>query len=489
MVKHEDYQSGRVASDSNAKAVFASNPAMTSTSNNSADRIAMAHHLDLGYSADRGKSVRPLQFPGLYLFYSIGLLFVIGGFGLQLSGADLQATARPEDASALSQVVNGSILVLAFIAFVRSPYMPGVLTRAWPILLLPMLAIISSFWAEADTSVVLRRSAAFSGSILFGLSLATRFSMTECVKLIITSLSLAIFLSFVWVFIFPIYGVNQVADASVADSQSGLWRGIFAHKNVLGPISGLTFALLLVYGSLVFRRRILRLGALALSCACTIAAGSGSGFTVAAIMPFSFYLLSSIGRFEVRRRVSITFFLLMCFTLIVSFLDDIESVVLWLVNRQADFTGREPYWYYITQLIDQDHMLFGYGYSAFGFSLAPKISSLTGVLNVNAHNGYLEILIAFGYVGSTVIAFVFIWLVWQSYKILLLAPRNNAAVYAFPLGLLVFAALTNVVESTFLNNYHLMGVIWGLVPGMFAREALDRRTFASRPIQNQNAAR
>lgn len=410
----------------------------------------------------------------LYVFFSVGMLFAMGGFGLQLSGSDLREALRPSDTSIASQVIVGSIFGIALIILVSMRHATAVIVHAWPIFLLPALAILSAAWAP-DVSTTLRRSAAYFGTILFGFTLATRFSTAECVRLIIATLSLATFLSLVWVFIFPAYAVNQATDA-IADVQVGMWRGIFGHKNSLGYISGLTFAFLVVYGRFVFQNWALRYGALAVSLVCLIGAKSSNGYAIAAIIPCVVYVLSFTGRVAGQLRALVIVIMFLAFAFLALFLNDIESFLLWALDRQADFTGRVPYWNYIVQSIDQEHLLLGYGYTGFSFTLAPVIFSVTGILMINAHNGYIEILVAFGYVGIAIFAFVFVWMLWQAWRMFLMAPRHSIVLYAFPLSVIALALLSNVVESSFLSSYYPTGVLLGAAAGMCAREGVMRST-------------
>jgi O-antigen ligase len=384
-----------------------------------------------------------------------------------MSGVDAQQAVQPDAASRLSQLVVGSILVIAFVLFAFSGRATNVVVRAWPMLALPALAIMSATWAP-DSSIALRRGAAYFGTILFGLSLATRLSLVESVRLLTATLSLATLLSLIWVYVFPAYGVNQAAD--VAAVQVGLWRGIFGHKNQLGLVSGLAFGLLVVYGRFVFNYWVLRSAALAVSVACLIGAQSVTGYVTAAILPCALILLSWFCRLDRQAQAFAFVLALLGSGLAAAFLNNLMSLSLGLLDRDVDFSGRIPYWHYVLQAIGSEDLLLGVGYAGYGLTVGPVIASAAGLSTLNAHNGYLEILVAFGYVGVTIFACIIAWSVWQSYRILVLAPRDRSAVMnVFPIGIILMALLTNVVESTFLLTYHVTPMLLGVSAAMFAR--------------------
>lgn len=185
----------------------------------------------------------------LRAFFAVGFLIGGGGFVLQIAGIETSHAAVATASSILSQTILAGLYLMATILFLNSGRAEIILKRTWLVLVLPILAIASALWSP-DPSLTLRRSIALLGTVLFGLSLASRFTFDTGLRLIIRSLSASMLLSVILALLFPTQGVHQLTDSyPFQPEHAGFWRGIYAHKNILGGLSGLTTGLLLVYGA------------------------------------------------------------------------------------------------------------------------------------------------------------------------------------------------------------------------------------------------
>ena len=406
-----------------------------------------------------------------YVFFALGLLLAIGGFNLQLSGVNTRETLQADAASLLTQILFSAIYFVAAFILLTSSSGRHVLVRAWPIFILPALALISAAWSP-DASLTLRRGIAFLGSVLFGVSLSSYFSVREAVCLITRVLATAMFLSVIWAVIFPAYGIHQAYEAyPFQPVHAGYWRGIFAHRNVLGGfVGGFTFGLVVVFGQYAFKNKIVWIGAIVATVACLVGANSGTGYLLAGIIPTTLLSLQFIVRQKVNLRLALIILLMLMIAFLSFFINDILELALWLVDKSPDFTGRVPYWNFVLQMMD-DSPLIGYGYFAgFALLIGPKIAGATDLTAIAPHNGYLDLLVAFGYVGLIIGALVLLWALWRGVRIVILVGSTQIAPFAaFPLCIVIFTLVHNIVESTLMLGNNIVVVLLAVAMGMLAR--------------------
>ena len=402
----------------------------------------------------------------LYLFYVVGFLFVGGAFVLQTSGADLRMAAEPGAGSALSQSILAFFYCTGALLLVNNDHAVRVLERAWPMLLLPVLALLSAAWSP-EPMLTLRRAIAFMGTTLFGLSLGAAYTLPDGIGLITRSLTLAALLSCTIVVVSPVYGLHQPSDAIQA-VHAGLWRGIFAHRNTLGLWAGLTLAIVLIFGRYGFKNVFRRAAAFILALACLLGAHSAAGYLTAAMMILISTALLVIGSQPASRRG--VFIVLTVLVALIALLlaEDLSALVLHVVGKESDLTGRTLIWYYIIQMTEQTATFFGAGYFAGLLSLEARISSVTQMRFANAHNGYLEAFVYLGYLGLSICIAVVLWLLYRSVRRVLDCPPSEAVLWIFPASVIFVAATHNFVESTIVLPNNLTTLLVATVGSMLA---------------------
>jgi exopolysaccharide production protein ExoQ len=434
-----------------------------------------------------GAIVSPFADRLLPLFFVTGLLFTMGGFVLQLSLADLSVDPAAGAGSLLSQAVLGTIYLCGIIVLLRTELGVKILIGAWPILLLPALALISVTWSTWP-SLTVRRACALLGTITFGLSLTAAFDTQTSVRLVIRALTIALVLSIVWVVVFPRYGIHQASDAIQA-VHAGKWRGIFAHKNFLGgQVASLALALLVLYGRYAFENYLLRFGAIALSLICLVKADSSSGFAIAFVLAAVGFCLSfvSIQPMGMRLPSLILIFGTLLLTLI--FADDIWTVALKALGKDQDLTGRTEYWDQILLFMD-GHWTLGFGYYAGFVGVGGAISNVTHQENFGStHNGYLDLLVSFGFVGLIVVLGYVAWLFVRSVGFLLLGRADLRALRTFPLCVVIYVLQHNVVESSILAANTIVPLMQAIAAGILVREGITQRTQTTPRLRSHRSA-
>lgn len=411
----------------------------------------------------------------LYTFYFAGLLLQTGAFVLQLSGRDLRLPVAADWGSPVSQFLFAVIYVVSILLLMSSGRAGALLARAWPILLLPILALASSLWSP-DPLLTLRRGTAFLGTVLFGLSLASRYSLDTFVPLFVRVCAASMLLSLVCAIALPYYGVHQSTDA-IQFAHAGLWRGVFAHRTILGYMAGLAFALILVYGRPVFKSRTIQYTALVVSIVCLVKAASGAGYLTAILVPLIVLLSLGFRRLPSEfRSAALTAFLVLTgvFSL---FLNDLLEWVLSLLGKDPDLTGRVPYWQYIYELAWTQSPVFGLGYYAgFAVLLGPLIEDVTSLAHIGPHNGFLEIFVAFGLIGIIAAAILIGWLFWQALKLAAYGTHGPKTLNMFSIAMLMFVLGHNVVESTIIAPNNTILVLLSALAGLTALENSRRRS-------------
>jgi hypothetical protein len=90
-------------------------------------------------------------------------------------------------------------------------------------------------------------------------------------------------------------------------------------------------------------------------------------------------------------------------------------------------------------------VLLGGGFmSGFSESLAPGLS---------VDNGFIDLVIQFGYLGSLVIFSIFGWIIVSSARQIIIAPPSAAKIVIFPLNSMLVLLLINVSETNFMLKH------------------------------------
>ena len=410
----------------------------------------------------------------LIVFLAAGLLFEIGAFRLQLAGVDPSLPIPPGAASMIVQILTGSTILAAGGLLLCSRRTSDMALGTWPIFLMPAMAFASMLWSP-DPEFTLRKSIALTGTALFGFLVATVLNTRDAVRLLGVVLSLTILLSVICVFLSPHYGVHNTADQFELELV-GDWRGVFSHRTALGHVAGLTMALLISSGSLVWSSTIIRYGIIVLSAVCIIKAGSGGGFLTAAIVPWALLVTQALIRLKpARRRGTVLALLLVVILALMLSVPRLLPTLLSVLGKQPDLTGRIPLWDALLVLA-QDHPLLGYGYAAgFVYEVQPRVLAQTGFGYAHCHNGYLEVLIAFGYFGLGICLAGIIWLLTATGRLIVTPPPHLGPLSGFPFIVVLYTLSINCFESTLISDSSYGVVLLALAAGLATRATIEVR--------------
>lgn len=408
----------------------------------------------------------------LAVFYCAGFVVVGGGFVLYTTTGDVNVVLETGSGSPLSQVILGAFYLVSTVLLLANRQARQLLMFAWPILLLPGLAIVSAMWSP-DPMLTLRRAIAFLGTILFGLSLGSAYRFHDVLKIIVISLAIVMGLSIVLAFADPVRAIHQ-PDDEIQAVHAGSWRGIFAHRNTLGFWAGSSIVIIGLAGFKTIQHRWQWAVALLAAAVCVVATGSSAGLTIV-VIGFAYFLMlnSTLSQPERLRGALLLFWMLIVLLGMLCF-EDIARFGLQLLGRDSNLTGRTDLWAGLIDLVSSSDKPLGFGYFVGTMLLTRRLSSATQqVTNVNAHNGFVEAYIYFGWLGVAVAVAVVLWLVVASIRMALVSRERVGYLGAVPAVMVFLVVAHNFVESTLVSPNNLNNVMLATVAAMMARARIS----------------
>jgi exopolysaccharide production protein ExoQ len=316
----------------------------------------------------------------------------------------------------------------------------------WLLVALPPISILWSF----DSSITIKDSVTIVGSSLFGLYLATRYSIKQQLQLIAVATGIAIGLSLLFAVALPNYGM-------MSDLHAGAMRGIYSHKNGLGQMMGLS---ILAFTALIIDNRqswIAWMGLVGSIFVLALAKSTASVINVASTIPF-FLVLNVL---KLRYHLMIPA-LLSCtaigFSLSIWLNRNLESLAM-MVGKDPTMTGRTPLWGFVWEMIQKQPWL-GYGYGGFwqGWdSQAAQIWRAIRWTPNHPHNGLLALWIDLGLVGVIIFAIG----VWRySLRALAYIRIHDRVEGMWPLLYLFYIVLLNLTETNLFSSNSITWILY-----------------------------
>lgn len=321
----------------------------------------------------------------------VGLLLVfIYPFFFLISGVD--PTVPPAEQSQikivyfLREAFPFFCVAIAFFCRRSEISLPGVS------MIYPIICLASSMWS-VDPYVTFKFATVMFLYILAIAAVCQVLDIDVFCKIIIKVLAFLILASVVMALALPKYGIHQVND-ELGDVHIGTWRGVFVHKNQLGPVAAIVLFIFLFYSRLISASVGFRAMCIVAAAACLIFAHSSGSWVALGMLMVYYFLIRTVP-------VSPNFLVLivfgvsaLAFVSFSSFGDDVVG----LVGRDMTFTGRTEIWRIVLDAIWQRPLL-GYGFAAATDFIRPLLVAQLGSAAVDPHNGYLEVLLATGMVG------------------------------------------------------------------------------------------
>jgi exopolysaccharide production protein ExoQ len=271
------------------------------------------------------------------------------------------------------------------------------------------LVLISVTWS-IHPDLTIRRAFGYLLSMTIAGYLTVAYNDVERMKLISASFAVSAIGSFLYVAAYPEDGIMHIVTLE------GTWRGVFTHKNVLGPVMAVAvfteiYVLTATNGRPRWRFLLLfmYLALVTLSRSATALLLSAAYITTAFV-----YLLWGRDRLLA---TAVVLMILLASILVTVILSIDAEFALDLLGKDTDLTGRTELWEGVVQLI-ADRPMLGYGYRAMwspGDSYRVLMDELTGGWGVtSAHNAFLELILELGAVGIGIIMLIVASGFWRS---------------------------------------------------------------------------
>jgi O-antigen ligase len=368
-------------------------------------------------------------FLGLVAFVLTGALWRVFSTG---NDASLDGDSRTQIILAL---LYAGVMILALRNF---RWTAGVLLRAPALPALLVFACLSGLWAESP-DLVARRAISLVGTSLFGVVLAVHLTFAQQLKLLRGVFRLAAALSLAILIVAPSHGMAN-------DFGSGAARGIFTHKNLFGAAMALGFLVEWHSPDENYLPRACKLVSLCAYAVLLVLSHSVTSIVTVASTLLILWLFETLHN---RYRLPLSALLLFVAGLAVCALVfgiDAGSFTQ-ILGRSSDLTGRTELWKAVGSMI-LTHPMLGFGFSGFwggASSESISVENYVGWSPTYSHNGYLEIMLSLGVVGT------FLFLAFLRTGVMRALRQAETKVCKgdlWPLAFFVFFMLHNLAECT-----------------------------------------
>lgn len=376
---------------------------------------------------------------------SNALLFLL--VGVEEDTLDVVLAGSHADDYRLKQAIFGAVYVMAGILLLSRDAGRRWTLYGWPLVILMAVPALSALWSP-DPGLTLRRSLSLWGTTLFGIYLAVTFTEAQLRRLVIFSALLGALASVVAVAV-------MFDKATMEYGEAGrVLRGAYSHKNILALHMAL--GLLCLAAPRPDRRQTpLGLGARialgAILAALLLGANSATSVLVLLGAITVGWTLPPDGMTSKRWFLAGA----ACFALagLAPFiLAADKALVLDIVGRDGSLTNRVPLWHFVTDRI-ADNPLLGWGFGTFFSGLdAPAVEhwSVSGLMEIHSHNGYLQLSLDAGLVGLAAFAAVLLPYVKR---------LEQLREWRWHVMLLVFVLAYNITEVGLVSPH---SIVWAL---------------------------
>lgn len=347
-----------------------------------------------------------------------------------------------------------------FLMVLRWRQAAKVVMRGTLVWVLVGFVVFSMFWSDAP-DVTLRQSIAVIGTTLFGVYLATRYSLSEQLKLLALVFGIVAVLSLVFAVALPSYGLQG--------GQS--WQGIYHHKNMLGRImilSGVVFVLMI---HTEHKRRWMAWGGAGLSTMLLLLSNSKTALALYGTLVILLPLYRAM-RLYYKLAVPLLIGAVLSGGAIAMIVLASVETVLESAGKDLTLSGRTDLWGLVLDMIQLRPWL-GYGFGGFwrGWNGASAyIWTAEWWLPMHSHNGYLNLWLDLGLVGLMIFGFSFLMVLRRA---IIWVRSTNSPEYLMPLSFLTFMLLYNLTESVILLQNTIFWILYVTIA--FSRLEQDER--------------
>lgn len=351
----------------------------------------------------------------------------------------------------------GSLYFVAFVFLItRLAESWRVLTNHWSYLLLIAFIMLSSQWSAFPIHVLMK-STHYVGLLLVCISAIVVLSGREqpMLRVFVFYTSFAIVMCIATVLIFPSRGIEPL---------SRRWMGLAQHPNGLG-----TIAMIAVWANVnglfyttVLKERVWNMIVIGLSGLCLYGSNSITSTVLSVTLVVLVPLMMWLGKRNVRTVLIVT--TVAALTLItlatsLGFTDqslqsgDVTDKFFSITGRDATFTGRVGLWNMAWSAFHQNPLL---GWS---FDDLMSLSQKRHLEYMQFHNGYLDLLVRGGIVGSVLLGY----LILRKYFLFVRLARVNWRLFTTLASLSTAILVHNFTEASLVRGQHLLWLLFVFV--------------------------
>jgi exopolysaccharide production protein ExoQ len=320
-----------------------------------------------------------------------------------------------------------------------------------PIVAVVAFASMSTFWSQ-DPALTFRHSIDLACAMVFGAYFASRYELPDQLRLLAWVCGICVVFSF----LFGLFGLGTASDA---DKNVPGWYGIFIQKNNCGRMMLLSTLIFFFWGRTEpSHKRTARIGAIASIVLLLLSRSLTSTIVfvmVTILIPYMWWIL----RKSTRWMTAGFAFLVVAGATAVLYVGTHLQQTASLVGKDPTLTGRLEIWILCVVMALRQPWL-GYGYEAFWLPDQWYVQKAWKALGWNApsaHNGYLQLWLELGILGTCLFLLVFFYFFVKSLQ----SVRHNVTQgSAWPLALLLFLLLTNLTEPIFLESSSIFFMLY-----------------------------
>ncbi|MEH2247206.1 O-antigen ligase family protein [Nostoc sp.] len=326
---------------------------------------------------------------------------------------------------------------------------------------------LSSFWST-DPDTTIRRFIALLGTTIFGLYLASRYTLKEQLKFFAYMLGISAVMCFFFAILLPQYGVGGDIDANNS------WRGIYPTKNVLGKTFVLGAAIFLFLAMTTKENRWFSWLGYFTSGVLVFFSKSTTSLGNFIIITGAFLIYSRILHLKYKVMIPILTFLSTIGIALYAWFILQADAILGTVGKNTTLTGRAELWPVVLQMIAKKPWL-GYGYGAFWGEGSSESSIVVQAVQwdaPNSHNGFLDLWLALGLLGILVFVIGF---GINFLRAIYLIRWNQTPENVWLLVYFTFIILSNLTETSLLDQNSLEWILY--VSAIFTSQLSTRANY------------
>ena len=331
-----------------------------------------------------------------------------------------------------------------------------VLTNHWSYLVLIVFVMLSSQWSTFPIQVLMK-STHYVGLLLVCISAIVVVSGREqpMLRIFVAYTSIAIIMCIATVLIFPSRGIEPL---------SRRWMGLASHPNGLGTIAMIAVwaNINYLFYSTLLKERVWSVIAIGLSGLCLYGSNSMTSTVLSVTLVVVVPMMMWFGKRNVRTVLIVsTVAALTLIALATSLVvtdeslqpDDVTGQFFSITGRDATFTGRVGLWNMAWSAFHQNPLL---GWS---FDDLMSLSQKRHLEYMQFHNGYLDLLVRGGIVGSVLLGY----LILRKYFLFVRLARVNWRLFTTLASLSTAILVHNFTEASLVRGQHLLWLLFVFV--------------------------